>query len=357
MQQLSRRRLLVVGGGQSGLAAARVGRDLGWEPVVLEAGAAPVGSWPSYYDGLNLFSPAKFSGFPGFPFPGDPSRYPKRDEVEGFLNDYANWLGVDIRTNARVASVAAGREDFTVTLADGTTVSGDALVAASGAFSNPFIPDIAGRKDFEGQVLHVSDYRTPEAFSGQRVIVIGAGNSAVQVGYELTKHARVTVATRDRFRFLPQIVAGRDLHFWLRALRLDFLPESVLTYLIRGTPVIDMGMYRDALNSDELNRRPLFTSFTSAGVVWADGTRESVDTVIFATGYRPHLPYLQQMGALDQAGRPIHRRGVSTTHSGLGYLGLELQRSFSSNTIRGVHRDAASVIPAITSEHRRLAGD
>src|SRR5699024_11749068 len=99
---MSRGRLLIVGGGQSGLAAARTGRVRGWEPVVLEAGDEPVGSWPRYYDSLRLFSPRRFSSFPGYPFPGDPDGYPGRDEVVEYLRGYADRLGVEVRTNARV---------------------------------------------------------------------------------------------------------------------------------------------------------------------------------------------------------------------------------------------------------------
>lgn len=93
----------------------------------------------------------------------------------------------------------------------------------------------------------------------------------------------------------------------------------------------------------------MFTEFHPDGVVWADGTREQVDTVLFATGYRPHLDYLSPLGALDDVGLPLHSGGISATHPGLVYLGLEFQRSFSSNTLRGVRRDADHIIPALAA--------
>lgn len=348
-------RLLIVGGGQSGLAAARAGRDRGWEPVVLEAGPEPVGSWPAYYDSLRLFSPRRFSSFPGYPFPGPGEDYPHRDEVVNYLLGYAAWLGVEVRTNTRVTQVrteaAAG---FTAALADGSRVSGEAVIAASGSFANPHEPQLPGREDFAGRVLHVAQYRSPETFSGQRVLVVGAGNSAVQVAHELTQSARVSLAVRDDVRFAPQKVAGRDLHWWLRRTGADLLPPSVLSRVVTGTPVIDTGTYRTALQSGRLEQRPMFTTFTPQGVLWADGTQEHVDAVIFATGYRPHLPYLSALGVLDGAGMPRHHQGVSSVQPGLGYLGLEFQRSFSSNTLRGVHRDAARVVTAL-SRHQQKA--
>lgn len=352
---MSRGRLLIVGGGQSGLAAARTGRDRGWEPVVLEAGPEPVGSWPCYYDSLRLFSPRRFSSFPGYPFPGDPDGYPGRDEVVEYIRGYADRLGVEVRTNARVVDVAADGPAFTVELADGSSLVGDALISASGSFGNPHVPTIPGREAFEGRVLHVADYRSPEEFAGQRVVVVGAGNSAVQVAHELAEHAETSLAVRDRVRFAPQMIAGRDLHWWLRLTRADLLPPSVLERLVTGTPVIGTDTYKRALEAGRPDQRPMFTALSPDGVVWPDVSREQVDAVIFATGYRPHLTYLTSLGVLDGAGRPRHDRGVSTALPGLGFLGLEFQRSFSSNTLRGVHRDAQHVVDALTRLPRGAA--
>lgn len=348
------RRLLVVGGGQSGLAAARAGAERGWAPVVLEAGDEPVGSWPSYYDSLRLFSPRRFSGFPGYPFSGPPDEYPHRDEVVQFLRGYAAWLGAEIRTRARVASVTRDGDRFTAVLADGSAVTGDALIAATGAFANPFTPRLPGREDYAGEVLHVADYRSPARFAGRRVVVVGAGNSAIQVACEVGQVADASVAVRGRVRFAQQTVAGRDLHFWLTRTGIDRVPWAILSRLVTGTPVLDTGAYRDALASGRPDQRPMFTAFTRDGVVWADGRREWVDAVVFATGYRPHLPYLHALGAVDDVGMPRHRQGVSTAITGLGFLGVEFQRSFSSNTLRGVHRDAAHVLAHLDRDAGRL---
>ena len=120
--------VVVVGGGQSGLAAASALRAVGLAPIVLEAGAEPVGSWPHYYNSLRLFSPAAYSGMPGLPFDGDPERYPPRDEVVDYLREYATKLDADIRTGCRVTSVAStGDRGFLV-----TTNAGDAIHTAAG---------------------------------------------------------------------------------------------------------------------------------------------------------------------------------------------------------------------------------
>src|SRR5690606_710308 len=126
--------LIVVGGGQSGLAAARAALDAALRPVVLEAGDSPAGSWPHYYDSLRLFSPARFSSFPGTPFPGDPDRYPTGREVADYLRAYAASLDVEIRTGTRVESVEADGAGFVVRTADGGETRTAGVVAATGTF-------------------------------------------------------------------------------------------------------------------------------------------------------------------------------------------------------------------------------
>ncbi|GAB3922759.1 ArsO family NAD(P)H-dependent flavin-containing monooxygenase [Kribbella albertanoniae] len=287
------------------------------------------------------------------PFAGDPDRYPVRDEVVEHLDKYATSLGAEIRTGTTVAGVTQAGDRLDVHLAAGETVRAAAVVAASGSFSNPFVPVIPGRESFGGDVHHVADYRSPQPYAGKRVVVVGAGNSAVQVAYELAAVADVTLATRAPVQFLPQVRGGHDIHFWLGRLKLDLLPPAVLARLFSGTPVLDTGIYQVAIESDELPRRETFTAFDADGVVWPGGEREPVDVVLFATGYRPNLPYLRDLGALNVDGLPLHRRGLSTTHPRLGYLGVEFQRSFSSNTLRGVHRDARFVIGALARQLRR----
>ncbi|MEV1321476.1 NAD(P)/FAD-dependent oxidoreductase [Micromonospora arborensis] len=340
--------VVIVGGGQSGLAAAHAALSSGLRPVVLEAGAAPVGSWPDYYDSLTLFSPARYSALPGMAFNGgDPDRYPTRDDAVAYLRRYAGSLDAEIRTGARVTAVHPRPSGgYLVRTDNGDEIAAAGIVAASGSFGNPYLPVLPGQDTYAGEVRHVAHYRRPEPYVGKRVLVVGAGNSAVQVAYELAPHARVTLATRAPIQFLPQRIRGRDLHHWLRVTGADLLPRAVLTRLVRHAAVLDTGVYRDAITSGQLTRRDMFTAFTADGVIWADGTHEAVDAVLFATGYRPNLDYLAPLSTLDN-GMPRHIAGVSTTHRGLVYLGLEFQRSFSSNTLRGVGRDASHVVAAL----------
>ncbi|MFJ8723604.1 flavin-containing monooxygenase [Streptomyces sp. NPDC093269] len=333
----------VIGGGQSGLAAAFALREQGLEPVVLEASAQPAGSWPNYYDSLTLFSPARYSSLPGMPFPGDPDRYPHRGEVVAYLLRYAGHLDADTRTQARIREVRAGNGGFALAFEDGGGLAARAVVAASGAFGRPHHPQLPGMESFTGTVLHAAAYRRPGPFAGQRVVVVGTGNSAVQIAVELAERSRVTLAGRRPVRFARQRIMGRDLHWWLGRSGIDTLP---IGRFLRTPPtqlVIDDGQYRTAVAAAAPDYRPMFTKVDGTKVTWADGGTEEIDTILLATGYRPDLEYLAPLGALDRTGYPCHREGMSLTHPGLAYVGLEWQRSLSSNSLRGVGRDAARV--------------
>lgn len=335
--------LLVIGAGPSGLATAHAAARLGVRPLLLEATDAAGGSWPHYYDSLTLFSPARFSALPGRPLPGDGDRYPVRDEVVAYLRDYAADLDADLRFGHRVAHLAAGGGGLTATTVHGARFTAAAVIAATGAFSRPHRPELPGLPEFTGRVLHSAEYREPGPFAGRRVVVVGGGNSAVQIAVELAGHARTTLATRAPLSFVPQRLLGRDLHWWLVRTGLDAAPVARLLRP-RSTPVFDDGRHRAALASGNPDRRPMFARLYADGVEWADGTREPVDALVLATGYRPALDYLTGTGALDAHGAPLHRGGVSTTVPGLGYVGLEFQRRFSSATLRGAHRDARFVL-------------
>lgn len=336
--------LVIIGAGQSGLATAALAPRHGFARIlVLEAAEEPGGSWPRYYDSLTLFSPARYSSLPGMRFPGDPDRYPRRDEVADYLRDYANRLPADIRTSTSVTSVTHQDGAWSVLADDGRKFTARAVIAATGDYGTPFTPDLPGRQDFGGQVLHAADYRSPDPFAGQRVLVVGGGNSAIQIAADLGAVADTTLASRRPIGWTPQRPLGRDLHWWLKHTRLDIAP---IRRLLAKVPVsvIDDGHYLAALDRHGVERRDMFSRFTNEGVVWADGTKEAVDTVLLATGYRLAFPYLHDSGTLGTDGAPLHRGGVAATVPGLGFVGMEFQRNFSSKTLRGVGRDAGYVL-------------
>jgi putative flavoprotein involved in K+ transport len=336
--------VLVIGAGQAGLAAGYHLQRKGLSFAILEGASDVGGSWPHYYDSLGLFSPAGRSSLPGMLFPGKPQHYPTRDEVVAYLRHYAYHFDLPVVTDAQVVQVEQAGQGFRAITNYGKVYHTRSIIAATGAFYRPYLPQLPGQESFAGRVLHAATYRNPVPFHGQRVLVVGAGNSAIQIGVELAKVAHVTLATREPIRFRRQKLLGQDIHYWAWLIGLDRLPLGPWAAHVAATGVLDIGLYQAAIRAGQPERRPMFTHFIPHGVVWADGTAESVDAVLFATGYRPNLDYLADLSALDANGQPAHRRGMSTTVPGLAYVGLSNQSTYASATIRGVGPDAAYII-------------
>jgi putative flavoprotein involved in K+ transport len=332
--------VIVIGAGQAGLAAGYYLQQAGLTFLILEAGDEPVGSWPHFYDSLSLNSSAQYSSLPGLPFPGPPERYPSRDDVVAYLRRYAAHFDLPIITRTRVSRVERNDRLFRIITTGGACYHTHTVVAATGFFGHPYVPDLPRQNDFRGSVLHVAGYRRPEPFRGQRIVIVGGGNAAVQIGVELAEVAEVTLATRNPIRYQPQRVLGRDIHFWFQLIGLD------RTQWLNGrtTPVYASERYRAAIATGRPQRTPLFDRFTENGLAWSDGREETVDTVMFATGYRPNLGFLAALGALDENGNMLQRRGLSTSVPGLGYVGLPRQRTVASATLRGVGADAKIVV-------------
>lgn len=331
---------IVIGAGQAGLATGYHLQQAGLRFLILEAGNEPGGSWPHFYDSLSLNSTARYSSLPGLPFPGQPDHYPRRDEAVAYLRSYAAHFALPVVTGARVVKVERSGRFFRVITGDKGCYKTRTVVAATGFFSQPNMPDLPGQAQYRGQLWHAANYRRPEPFRRQRVVVVGGGNAAVQIGVELAQVAQVTLATRHPIRYLPQRVLGRDIHFWLNLSGLDrshWLDE-------KGMPVFDTGTYRTAIAAGQPDHRLMFERFTPDGIIWSDGRYEKVDAIIFATGYRPHPAYLAGLGALDETGRARQRQGASTTVPGVYYVGLPGQRNAASATLRGVGADAKIVV-------------
>ena len=335
---------LVVGAGQAGLAAGYHLNRAGLSFAILEAGEEPGGSWPGYYESLTLFSPSRYSGLPGMPFPGPPDRYPTRDEVTAYLRCYAEVFGLTVLPGERVLRAERAGAGFRVLTAAGGEHRARTLIAATGSFSKPHRPRFPGQEAFRGRVLHSAEYRNPAPFRGKRVVVVGAGDSAMHIAHELAGVAETTLATRTPIRFIPQVVLGWDLHFWLSVSGLDRLPLGRLFDVSEPGGVVDDGTYAAAVRAGRPDRRPVFCCFREAGVVWDDGREEAVDAVLLATGYRPNLDYLRPLGVLREDGRPYQRAGIARSVPGLYFVGLPFQTSFASATLRGVGPDAALVV-------------
>jgi len=357
--------VIVIGAGQAGLAAGHALTQAGLSFQILEASDRAAGSWPHYYDSLTLFSPARYSSLPELPFPGDPERYPLRDEVIAYLENYARYFNFPIVYQARVKQVLRDGKDFVVTTDSGQSYRARSVIAASGPFNQPNIPAFAGFSEFTGTVLHSSAYRRPSDVTGRRVAVVGSGNSAVQIADELAQTHQVILTARQPPRFIAQRPLGLDLHFWLTRSGLDKLPLGDWFNYQPTAPVLDHGKYRRAFKNGQtfasfqtfasvqafesgqanahLRYRPMFDRITATGLQWLDQI-EPIDTLILATGFINSPAYLDGLDGLDANRAAKQRGGTALDVPGLFFVGTAWQRSNASATLRGVGPDAAHVV-------------
>jgi putative flavoprotein involved in K+ transport len=335
--------VIVIGGGQAGLATGYHLQQAGLNFVILESTQQTTGSWPRYYESLKLFSPARYSSLPGLAFPGDPERYPYRDEVVAYLQNYALHFNLPIVLNAYVRQITNRKNTFAILTADARQYQARSIIVATGSFNRPHLPMFPNQETFEGEILHSAHYRQPEPYRGKRVVVVGAGNSAVQIAAELATVAKVTLTSRAPIKFRKQRILGRDIHFWLKVTGIDTLSLPHWKTAPSSPAVLDTGVYQAALQMGKPDHKPLFMRFTPDGVIWADGCHEAIDTVLFATGYEPNVDFLADLGALNTVGQPSQKAGIGTL-AGLYFVGLSGQRSFASATLRGVGADARYVI-------------
>ena len=354
-----RARVVVVGGGQAGLATAYHLRRLGLVPgrdvVVLDAATGPGGAWPLTWDGLRIFSPAAYSSLPGWMMPAwdDATHgFPTREHVVDYLTRYEQRYDLDIRRPVRVSAVRAepaGTAGFLVET-DAGSCHADHVVSATGSWRRPFVPAVPGAAAFGGRQLHTVDYRRPEDLAHQRVVVVGGGNSGAQVLAEVSQVTETLWCTRREPRLLPDDVDGRDL-FAQATARVQARARGVEHAGVGGLgDVVAVASVRAARERGALVPRPMFDAFTSDGLRWADGGHEAVDAVIWCTGFRADLAHLAPLGLRSPGGRvatdpqePTH----SLDHPGLHLVGYGDWTGAASATLIGVGRSARDVAASV----------
>jgi putative flavoprotein involved in K+ transport len=185
--------VIVVGGGQAGLAAGYYLSRAGIPFLVLDASARTGDSWRGRWESLELFTVGRYSSLPGLPFPGDPERFPGKEEVADYLEEYARRFELPIRLGEPVTSLE--RSDGGYKIKGGSPESGSyqaaQVIVATGAYQRPHVPSIAAGLDGSVPQLHSAEYRKPEQIPGGMVLVVGAANSGVGIAEDLAPSHRV----------------------------------------------------------------------------------------------------------------------------------------------------------------------
>jgi putative flavoprotein involved in K+ transport len=345
--------ILIIGAGQAGLALghhlARVDADF----LLVDAHPRVGDVWRNRWDSLTLFTPRRYDGLPGAAFPGDPDGHPGKDEVADYLERYAAALDLPVHSGRRVTAVRARRSGgFTIDTTAGS-YHAHRVVVATGPFTTPALPGVAQDLGPRVQQLHSSAYRNPDQLHGTAVLVVGGGNTGVQIAEELAcAGLRVTLAVSELGQALPQRLLGRDLFWWFDHLGTMSISacSRLGQRLSRQNPIIGTDV-RGLLGRVDLAER--VTDVDDGRIVFADGDSGSFDAVVWATGFRPHYPWLH-VPVFDAQGAPL-QQGGRTSHPGLSFLGLPWQRNRGSALLGWVGRDAERLARDITAPHAQPA--
>lgn len=360
---------LVVGGSAAGLAVARCLEERGRDVVILEREADVGTTWRHAYERLHLHTPRARSGLPFLNMPAAYPRYPSRQQVVDYLDLYASRLKHPPRFGENVSSVRRDGGHWVVAT-PATTYAAANVVIATGNSRVPFSAAIAGAERFAGTLLHSSAYHSGRDFAGQRVLVVGFGNSAAEIAIDLDEQGAVpTIAVRGAVNVIPREILGipvaslglvqklfsaeiadRINEPLCRAIVGD-IEQAGLRKLPYGPavqirdhhqiPVIDIGTMA-LIRAGRITVRPGVDHLTERGAIFADGSSDAFDAVILATGYRARVTDLlgDSPHLLDAGGTPT-TSGEPTAAPGLYFCGFRIV--------------AGGTLHEIASEARRIA--
>lgn len=202
--------IAIIGGGQAALSVAYYLRRSDYSFVMLDAEEAPGGAWQHGWNSLRLFSPSTWSSLSGWQMPPTQEAYPSRDQVIQYLTSYESRYAFPIERPVLVTAVN-NLGDHLEVVSHHQTWRARVVVSATGTWRNPFIPHYPGIELFQGRQLHSAHYQSPEAFQGQKVLVVGGGNSGAQILAEVSRLADCSWVTPSEPLFLPDDVDGRVL--------------------------------------------------------------------------------------------------------------------------------------------------
>jgi putative flavoprotein involved in K+ transport len=343
--------VIVVGGGASGLSAAAALSRRSIDAVVLEQDRDLGGTWARRYDRLHLHTVRQFSGLAHFPIPRGYPTYLSRDDVVKYLREYARHFGLRVvngTTVQRIRSRGAPSRRWAVETVDGDAWYGRVVVIATGQYRQPILPPWPGRESYRGRVAHSAAYSNPTPYAGQRVLVVGAGNSGAEIATDLTDNGAAYVAISVRtpppvvprdplgmpvqrtsmlLSALPAAIANRLGQATARLVLGDLtrygMPKGAFApYTTRRIPLIDVG-FVDALKRGRVKVRPALERLTQTDAVFADGTSEPFDAIIAATGFTTGLESLVDIqNVLDDRGEPRGTSGDPTAQPGLYFIGF-----------------------------------
>ena len=356
--------VIVIGAGQTGLAAGYHLARRGMDFVILEASARVGDSWRSRYDSLRLYSPARDDALPGLAFPAIGQRFPTGRQMGDYLEAYADHLGLPVHTSSRVDRLrpAGGGTAGYEVLTGSRVIRAPAVIVASGPFQRPLTPAMAGELDPAIRQLHSGEYRNPSQLVDGPALVVGASHSGTDIAVELAGTRRTYLSGRIHGQLPVSVDSRAGAVAWPI---LKFIGTNLLTL---RTPIGRRVAAHARMGGAPLlrNRRPelrragvIHLEARTAGVrggrpMLSDGQVLDVANVVWCTGYRPDHSWIEP-SITGADGWPRQADGSVEGAPGLYVLGVPFLSGFTSILVLGASRDAARVVERIVESRARAS--
>jgi putative flavoprotein involved in K+ transport len=345
---------IVVGGGQAGLAVGYYLKKHGRPFVILDANGRIGGSWRTRtWDSLRLFTPARYDGLPGWPFPAPGWSFPTARETADYLEAYADRFDLPVRTRTKVDHLTRRGDRYVVHCGE-QRLEAEHVVVATGFYGSPSVPEFAPELDPRIVRMHSSEYRDPTQLRSGGVLLVGAGNSGADIAVEVSATHPTWLSGPDKGQ-VPVRIESRKARFvtpvlWFLAGHVLNLDTPIGRKVRPG--VLAKGAPRIRVKSEDLTaagveRVPRTVGVRNGLPLLEDGRTLDVENVIWCTGFRQDFSWID-VPVFDERNEPTHRRGVAT-QEGLYFVGLDFLFSFRSENVGGVGKDARYIAKHIAA--------
>lgn len=335
--------VVVIGAGQAGLSMGYYLRTSNLSYVILDRSQEVGDAWRKRYDSLVLFTPRSLSSLHGLAVPGDQTQFATKDEIADYLEDYARTFHLPIEFNTEVKRIRKMNTIFTIETQH-YILKAHNVVIATGPFQKPLLPTFSTEISSKVVQLHSSQYRNPSQLQEGNVLVVGGGNSGSQIAIELAQSHETSLSVGQPLRFLPSMIFGKSAFWWLEKTGiLKVKPTSFIGKRLQtlGDPIIGSEL-KEKIKSQQILIKGRAVAVRNDSVIFEDHSSQSVDNIIWATGFSLDYSWIDFVDLHDSNGKVKQNRGI-TNIDGLYFLGLPWQSQRGSALLYGVGNDAKAL--------------
>lgn len=336
---------IVIGAGQAGLAVGYYLKQINEDFLIID-GTGQIGdSWRERWDSLQLFTPAQYDGLPGFPFPARRGNFPTKSEMADYLQKYVQEFSLPVQLNTKSIGLNQNAGLFEIVMSDGKLYA-DHVIVCTGTNPHAYVPDFADDLDKDIFQIHSSQYKNPLSVPFANTLVVGAGTSGVEIAIELSATRPTMIAGQPTPHIPDPVFRYAGGLYWLFVKHIltvrTPIGKKVKSKVIKGGGPLIRISFDDLLTSG-VKPYPRLSGVKNGHPLTEDGHVLSVDSVVWATGYKPDFSWIN-LDITDETGWPRIDRGISEKYQGLYFVGMVFQYGLTSGLVGGVGRDAAFVI-------------